>query len=888
MIGRSLAHYEILSLLGEGGMGTVYRAHDTRLGRDVALKVLDPRLLNSDEARARFEREARAVAALSHPNILAIHDFGEHDDVVFAVTEVLEGESLQQRLRQGPLPLRTALDVAAQVADGLAAAHDRGVVHRDLKPANLFLTRDGRAKILDFGLAKATVDPGDDTVLGAATHETTPGTVLGTVRYMAPEQVRGEDTDARSDIFSFGTVLWEMLSGEPAFDRGSAADSMSAILNEDLPDLSASDERVPAFVDRIVQRCTEKSPEQRFRTAHDLGFALRSVSEASTRNATPVDDRQPKRRRVPWVLAAVMLVLGGVVGAAGMRALAPPPPEPVKIQPLTHSGRDSSPAASPDGRTIAFVSDRDGRSRIWLRQMKGGVEAPLTEGNDYDPQFSPDGTSVLFLRAEGASAAAYRIPLVGGAPRRLLDDVAAVRWSPDGETLAALRLAGDAAAPTTIVELHDPRTGTARELARFTSRFVYGLRWSPDGQWLTGSSVSAVLNTADNRIVMIDRDTGEVRTAWSSPLRLSSAAWTPDGRSLVVARSTSLLGDNSSPLGLVKRVDPFSGETESLFWVQSVYGGGADYVRFEFLGDERLVFDEILWRGSLVRVPIDGDDPLARGTQITGGNSRDRQPAFSPDGRTIVFSSNRSGNLDLWTIDTATGELRQVTDDRADDWDPAFSHDGREILWSSNRGGHLEIWAARADGGGARQISSDGVDAENPTQTPDGDWVVYGSGNPERNGIWKMRTDGSEEVRIAAGSLFIPEVSPTGRYVAYIGNDVDESKAMVFVRDLETTELVWSADAPFRGLQDVISAGRPRWMPDESAVLFVSSENSQHYGIVAQDFEPGVDTSDTRRVVVGSDAGIDIESFGVAPDGASIVVARVEHHRTLKVAEDFR
>ena len=887
MIGKNLAHYEIVDLLGEGGMGVVYRARDPRLGRDVAVKVLDASLVASHEARARFEREARAVAALSHPNVLAIHDVGEHEGTAYTVTELLEGESLQDRLRRGALPLRSALDMGAQIADGLAAAHDRGIVHRDLKPANVFLTRDGLVKILDFGLAKTGAPDRDGDPLGATVvDDTAPGTVLGTVRYMSPEQVRGETVDTRSDLFSFGTVLWEMLTGRVAFDRGSTAECMAAILQEDLPEPGEDDESVPPFVDRILRRCHQKDPALRFRTAQDLAFALRSVADTTSRGLSAVDAPAP-RRRVPVAIAALLLLLGaagGIVVSSQLRDDAPS--MPVKIVPLTHSGTDSAPSASPDGSTVAFRSDRDGVSRIWLRETRGGIEAPLTDGPDFEPQFSPDGTSVLFLRREGLYPSAYRVPLVGRNERKLADGVVAARWSPDGRELGVFRMRGDASSPTTVFAVLDLQNGDEREIARFTNRFVYGLRWSPDGRRLSGTLVGSVLNTTDNKVVTVDVETGEVRDVYSSPTRLSGAAWTPDGRALILANSTSLIGDMSSPLGLVHRVDVSTGASEPLFWVQSVYGGGADYVTFSFLDDDRVVFDEILWRGSLVRVALEGETS-SDGQRLTQGNARDRQPAFSRDSRRLVFSSNRSGNLDIWTLDLDDGSLRQLTDDQADDWDPAFSHDGSQILWSSNRGGHLEVWTARVDGSGARQLTNDGEDAENPTQTPDGQWILYGSGNPVHNGVWKIRSDGSDATRLVEGSFFLPEVSPTGRYVAFIGNDVEQAKAIVSVAEVETGDIVWSADVPFRGLQDAIPAGRPRWLPDESAVVFVGPVGDGRYGLLVQDFEPRAETAASRRVLVAPGPGVDIESFGIAPDGRSIVVARIDHFRTLKMAEGF-
>lgn len=890
MIGTRLGHYEIVAKIGEGGMGEVYRAHDTQLDRDVAIKVLSKHRLDSDDAHARFEREAKAVAALSHPNILAIHGFGEHEGTAYAVTELLEGNSIQEQLQQGPLPLRRTLDLAAQMADGLAAAHDKGIVHRDLKPGNLFLTQDGRLKILDFGLAKA-VGPHDTAATQAATMgggDTTPGTLLGTVRYMSPEQVRGEAVDHRSDIFSFGTVLWEMLSAQTPFERDSGVETMNAILHEDLVDVSTLKEGVPASVDRILHRCLEKSPEQRFQSAHDLGFALRTVTDSSSRSSIQgiAAPAAPSRRGLPPVALAIMgLVLGLGLGAFGMQQYARTPElDPVKVIPLTHSGKDWAPSASPDGRLIAFTSDRDGEERIWLRQMNGGVEAPLTQGQGFLPRFSPDGSTVLFHRDEGQVRAIYRIPVLGGAPRKTMENANEATWSPDGSQLAFTRFVGESVSTGTSLGIFDLDSSEERIVHTFDNLGIYGLDWSADPDWILGAASSATNNTRQNHILKVHASTGEVVTLVDRPFRFSSAAWSRDGRSIFFAQSESLLGDLASPIGRMLRIGAGGGNEDVLFWVHSVYAGGGDVVVLTTMPDGSLVYDDIAWRGSLTALSLDGELPLTGGSTLTTGNSRDRQPAYSPDGRHVTFSSTRSGNLDIWVLEVETGLLRQLTDDKADDWDPAFTPDGHSILWSSNRSGPLEIWRANADGSGARQLSNDGEDAENPTQTPDGEWVVYASANPGRNGIWKIRTDGSEETQVAAGSYLLPEVSPDSRYVAFIGSDIPNNRTLIYVSDLETKEVVFTTELEFKGLRNVVQIGRTRWMPDGQTLVFVGLIEGNRRTLFTQDFRPGADTSDTRRILIDLESDSDIESFGISPDGSTITVALLSHFRTIKLA----
>lgn len=869
-------------------MGEVYRARDTRLGRDVAIKVLPTRFLDNPEARGRFDREARAVAALSHPNILAIHDFGEYEGGAYAVTELLEGETLAARLGSGPLPLRKALELAGQMAEGLAAAHEKGIVHRDLKPGNVFLTRDGRLKILDFGLAKTGPGESSQTQTLAFGSSTEPGTVLGTVHYMSPEQVRAGEVDHRSDIFSFGTVLYEMLTAKQPFSADSAVETMNAILREEPRDSSSVNAAVPPSVERILQRCLEKKPEQRFQSARDLAFALGNTGESSSRTGAiaPLAARRARVRLRPVLAGFGLLLAGGVVGALVSGWIRTPAIlEPVKITPLTHSGHDWGPSASPDGRMLAFVSNRDGHSRIWLREMKGGNEVPLTEGNDVSPHFSPDGSSVLFLRGEGTLRSAWRVPIVGGQPRRVLDNVSEAAWSPDGNQLAFLRPSGDAPNVETIIGVSGIQGGEARELARVAGSFVYGLSWSPDGKWLSASSTSAVNNTTSNLLLVYDAHSGAVRATLLRPARLSMATWDRASRSLVVAQSMSLVGDVSSPIGRVIRLDPFTGRERVLFWVQSVYTGGTDIVRFDAVADSTFVFDDYDWRGSLEEIELTGAPPFLSGRMLTHGNSRDRQPAYSRAGDMVVFSSNRSGNLDLWTINVRTGEVRQITDDAAEDWDPAFTTDGRGVLWSSSRGGHLEIWTAAADGTGARQLSHDGSDAENPTQTADGAYVVYASGHAEHSGIWRIKSDGSQETLLAKGNYFLPEISPDGRHVAFAATDAANNRGKVLVGEVATGKTVFSTDVAFSGYQAVVQPGRPRWMPDGRTLVFVATNESGRGVLVAQDFRPGQDTSASRHLLVGTGPDTDIESFGISPDGKHVTTARIEESRSLKLAE---
>ncbi len=363
--GSRLGPYEILAPIGAGGMGEVYRARDPRLGRDVAIKVLPPTFSADEDRLRRFEQEARAAGILNHPNITAVLDIGEHEGAPYVVQELLEGETLRQSLAGGRLSARKAIDYAIQIAHGLAAAHEKGIVHRDLKPENLFVTKDGRVKILDFGLARITrAEEGlsGGTNLPTATAGTEPGMVLGTLGYMSPEQVRGRPADPRSDIFSFGAILYEMLAGQRAFRGDSAADTMSAILKEDPPDISVTNQSVPPGLERIVRHCLEKSPEQRFHSAHDLAFDLEALSHVSA--AGPIATRQARRSGIPRAAAILLgLAVAGAAFLAGRRSTGRVASNELKFLQMTTKHEPIFNARfAPDGKTVVFASAPSGNA----------------------------------------------------------------------------------------------------------------------------------------------------------------------------------------------------------------------------------------------------------------------------------------------------------------------------------------------------------------------------------------------------------------------------------------------------------------------------------------------------------------------------------------------
>jgi serine/threonine protein kinase len=554
-----LGPYRVVGIIGEGGMGAVYRAQDTRLGRDVAIKVLTAVTLNDQEKLQRFEQEARTTGMLNHPNLLTVYDVGNHDGTPYLVTELLEGETLRDRLTRGAIAPRKTIEIASQIANGLAAAHEKGIVHRDLKPENIFGTRDGRIKILDFGIAKLTRAGGDGPTFQMAATE--PGMVLGTVGYMSPEQVRGEAVDQRSDIFSFGTIVYEMLAGSRAFKRNSSIETLSAILKEDPPELADIAPNVPQSLDRLVRRCMEKDRELRFQTARDLAFNLETmgttaqappppiaiprttpqhepsatmrITSAATavRSAAPrprqptISRPMPKRRVSPLLLALLYIVsvagaaLGGIYVYEHMLTHAVS--EPVFHRMTFRRGEVRAARFAPDGDTIVYSAAWDGRpAELFVGNRQSPDARPMGIADAEVMGVSKNAELAVLLHRDRITnlGTLARVPLAGGIPREIADGVAHADWSPDGAQLAIIRQNGDK------YRLEYP-IGTSRYE---TPHYIHDARISPDG----------------NRIAFIEPHGGEfdiaVITNSAAPVTIargwgrgaSGLAWRADGKEI--------------------------------------------------------------------------------------------------------------------------------------------------------------------------------------------------------------------------------------------------------------------------------------------------------------------------------------------------------------------
>ena len=900
---RMLGHYRLTARLGAGGMGEVFRARDTKLDREVAVKLLPEAFTADPDRHARFHREARSMAAFSHPHVAAVHALEEHDGNHFLVMELVEGENLAELLARGALPVSRALQLARQMARGMEAAHAAGIVHRDLKPANVMIDTAGDVKILDFGLAKVFAEDEpearglDDPTL--TTDRTRAGVVLGTAAYMSPEQARGQAVDRRTDIWAFGAVVFEMLAGRRPFSGETVTDTLAAVLRSE-PPWEALPPDLPAPAARLLQRCLQKDPQRRLHDVADARIVLEDLeavdgpygpSSLFGRLAEPgtAPAAAPARGRLP-LLPLGVAVLACALAAWALWLRPESVLQPPRARSLTYSGRDWAPTVSPDGSLVAFVSDRDGISRIWLKQLAGGGETPLTAGPDDMPRFSPDGAQILYAHDEPGERSIFRVPVLGGAPRKIISNSVEADWSPDGQQVAFLRTFSDDGNTVQQLGIAALQSGQERVLHSARNILWYGVRWSPDGRRIMVNSASLSGNvSAAASLILVDARDGSARDLelTERPLPYGAVDWAPSGDAVVACQPTDLLSHVLGFPGLVFESPVDAPEARPVAWLPvRLPRGGWGFSTLAVLDRHRLVLDEQVTMAELREISLDEQGRPGAVRVLTSGLSRDRQPAYSPDGRTIVFSSNRSGNVDLWLYDRQGGQLRQLTDDSASDWDPAFSADGRTVLWSSDRSGAMEVWLAAVDGSGARQVTADGRDAENPTMTADGQWIVYASGNQDKLGIWKIRPDGTDAVMLQAGPYLLPEVSPDGRHVLAVSTP--DLGFMVSVMSIEDGSLLPFAIAiePRERQQDLM-LGRGRWTPDGRGIVFIGQDDDGRSGVYVQDFVPEGGTDATRRALGGFAREYTSESLGVSPDGRSLTISATFEQRTVKLVENL-
>jgi eukaryotic-like serine/threonine-protein kinase len=743
--GTRLGPYQVLAPIGAGGMGEVYRARDSRLGREVALKILPAAFASDPDRVRRFEQEGRAAAALNHPNIVVIYDAGSEGDVFYVATELLEGETLRERLATHALPVRKAIDYAIQVARGLAAAHAKGITHRDLKPENLFLTKDGLVKILDFGLAKqAGLKPSGShpTELATQPIETNPGMVLGTAGYMSPEQVRGQVADARSDLFSLGVVLYEMVSGKRAFTGESGVEVMNAILKQEPPDLEAT---LPPVLDRMIRRCLEKKPEERFQSALDLAFALESISGGSS-GVQRIAEKPP--RRYAWMIAlvtAACMIAGAFV--VGLRRSRAPSPSFQRVsfrRGIVDNGRFAN-----GGRTIAYSAAWDGNPfRVYSTQAENPESRDLGIVNAHLLGVSSSDEMALALTTEMSfiSGTLAEGPFSGGTPRKVLDDIAAADWTSDGKRLAVVRTRpgfqqlefpiGSVLYQTTGA-IGNPRISPKGDLVAFLEMAI--------GNSGYGVGSVATVDLKGNKKTLTD--------FWSG--LLSGLAWSPSGNEILFTAAaygftTSLYAvDRSGRQRLIAHLpgsfflfdvapDGRLLMMRTVFSSQLVYLSTADSKATDLSWHDLSEVRNISRDGKSLLFAEGGDATRSGEDYVTYMRGTDGSPAvrlgpgwpleISPDGKWALVMGSMRAPSQLLLLPTGTGDARPLTHDGIHHQGAAWTPDGKRIVFVGNEPGHrVRYYVQSMDGGPARAITPENVsfDKLDPvTISPDGKSVA--------------------------------------------------------------------------------------------------------------------------------------------------------------------
>lgn len=857
-IGQHIGHYEIVNLLGSGGMGEVYLAHDNSLGRKIALKLLPADFTVDDERVRRFQQEARAVSGLNHPSILTIYEIGQFDNRRFIATEFIEGKTLRQIAKGSKLHLTQALDIGVQVASALAAAHRTGIVHRDIKPENIMVRPDGYVKILDFGLAKLTepeLSAADTEARTLEQLDTLPGMVLGTAKYMSPEQAGGLRVDGRSDIFSLGVVLYEMIAGRAPFEGETTSDLIASVLKVDPPALTEYTPHAPSELQRIINKALSKDKESRYQNVGDMLFDLKALSQELEleskiqRALNPADDNGAKftvtaaripvqtaddlavstgdaraeltlssaryllgrisrnKARVALTLLIAISVAAGLgygvyrVGGWGKSSYF----QSIDLKRLTTAGIATGPAISPDGKYVAYTEYDGKQQNLWVRQLATASNTLVASGTNIGSRltYSPDGNYLYYLSggSNTSETSLYYTPAFGGISQKLITNVnSIVAISPDGTRLAFTR---DYPPNESAVIVTNPDGSEEKRLATRTSPQMFlAVAWSPDGSRLACVGQNRDADGPYGDVVELAVEGTEQKTItdrrWGW---IGEASWLSDGSGLVItaaekAGGSIQLWQIAYPDGRPRRI------TADL----------SSYNEFSLTKDTSSLVSTQLT--SIINIYVQQAGDASTVKQITSGSARNdgfSGISWTPDGK-IVYTSEASGHQDIWTMNPDGSNQKQITVDLGSGARGlSVSPDGKYIVFVSDRVGGPQVWRIDIDGSNRTQLTS-ASGGFNPTISPDGKFVIYHDG-ADRPHAWRIPIDGGEPERLTGPlSGIAPRgFSPDGKLVVYKPADVPMMERKMGIASSETGELIRILNLP-RNIQ---------WTPDGQAITFV-------------------------------------------------------------------